>query len=62
MGSLRFGGLKTSSERWVDVTLPISPSIFIATYEGSALLANTMRDASVLNKAGRRLDRWIDGL
>jgi AcrR family transcriptional regulator len=34
----------------------------LATYEGSALLANTMRDPEILAKAGRRLDRWIDAL
>jgi AcrR family transcriptional regulator len=34
----------------------------LAAYEGSALLANTMRDPSVLSKAARRLDRWIDTL
>jgi AcrR family transcriptional regulator len=34
----------------------------IAAYEGSALLANTMRDPDVLSRAARRLDQWIDGL
>ena len=34
----------------------------MAAYEGSALLANTMRDPSVLSRAARRLDRWIDAL
>ena len=34
----------------------------LAAYEGSALLANTMRDPSVLAGAARRLDRWIDTL
>src|SRR6185437_4884028 len=34
----------------------------IAAYEGSALLANTMRDPSVLTRAARRLSRWIDTL
>ena len=34
----------------------------LAAYEGSALLANTMGDPSVLSKAARRLDRWIDTL
>jgi len=34
----------------------------LAAYEGSALLANTMRDPSVLSRAARRLDHWIDGL
>src|SRR5919197_4107166 len=34
----------------------------MAAYEGSALLANTMRDPSVLSGAAHRLDRWIDSL
>ena len=34
----------------------------LAAYEGSALLANTLRDPSVLSRAARRLDRWIDTL
>jgi len=34
----------------------------LAAYEGSALLANTMRDPGVLSGAARRLDRWIDAL
>jgi len=34
----------------------------MAAYEGSALLANTLRDPDVLVRAGRRLDRWIDTL
>jgi AcrR family transcriptional regulator len=34
----------------------------LAAYEGSALLANTMRDPSVMSKAARRLDHWIDTL
>jgi TetR/AcrR family transcriptional regulator, transcriptional repressor for nem operon len=34
----------------------------MAAYEGSALLANTMRDASILTSAGRRLDQWIESL
>src|SRR5215472_6924788 len=34
----------------------------LAAYEGSALLANTMRDPSVLSGAARRLDHWIDTL
>jgi TetR/AcrR family transcriptional regulator, transcriptional repressor for nem operon len=32
----------------------------LAGYEGSALLASTMRDPSILSKAARRLDHWID--
>ena len=34
----------------------------LAAYEGSALLANTMRDPDVLSRAARRLDHWIDTL
>jgi TetR/AcrR family transcriptional regulator, transcriptional repressor for nem operon len=34
----------------------------LAAYEGSALLANTTRDPSVLSGAARRIDRWIDSL
>jgi hypothetical protein len=34
----------------------------LAAYEGSALLANTMRDPSVLSGAARRIDHWIDTL
>jgi TetR/AcrR family transcriptional regulator, transcriptional repressor for nem operon len=34
----------------------------LAAYEGSALLASTLRDPDVLIRAGRRLDRWIDTL
>ncbi len=34
----------------------------LAAYEGSALLANTMRDPSVLSRAARRIDHWIDAL
>jgi AcrR family transcriptional regulator len=34
----------------------------VAAYEGNALLANTLRDPSVLSRAGGRLDRWIDSL
>ena len=34
----------------------------LAAYEGSALLANTMRDPSVLSRAAQRLDRWIDSV
>jgi TetR/AcrR family transcriptional regulator, transcriptional repressor for nem operon len=32
----------------------------LAVYEGSALLANTMRDPKVLSGAASRLGRWID--
>jgi TetR/AcrR family transcriptional regulator, transcriptional repressor for nem operon len=32
----------------------------LAAYEGSALLANTMRDPKVLIEAARRIERWID--
>jgi AcrR family transcriptional regulator len=34
----------------------------LAAYEGSALLANTLRDPDVLSRAARRLDHWIDTL
>jgi TetR/AcrR family transcriptional regulator, transcriptional repressor for nem operon len=34
----------------------------LAAYEGSALLANTLRDPGVLTGAARRIDRWIDAL
>jgi TetR/AcrR family transcriptional regulator, transcriptional repressor for nem operon len=34
----------------------------MAAYEGSALLANTMRDPSVLSRAARRISHWIDTL
>jgi TetR/AcrR family transcriptional regulator, transcriptional repressor for nem operon len=34
----------------------------MAAYEGSALLANTMRDPAVLTGSARRLGRWIDSL
>jgi TetR/AcrR family transcriptional regulator, transcriptional repressor for nem operon len=32
----------------------------LAAYEGSALLANTMRDPKILSGASRRIERWID--
>ena len=34
----------------------------LAAYEGSALLANTMRDPRTLSRAARRIGRWIDTL
>ena len=34
----------------------------MAAYEGSALLANTLGDPSILSGAARRLNRWIDTL
>ena len=34
----------------------------MAAYEGSALLANTMRDPAILSRAARRLNHWIDTL
>jgi TetR/AcrR family transcriptional repressor of nem operon len=34
----------------------------LAACEGSALLANTMRDPATLCGAGRRLNHWIDTL
>jgi len=34
----------------------------LAAYEGSALLANTMRDPGILTGAADRIERWIDSL
>jgi TetR/AcrR family transcriptional repressor of nem operon len=34
----------------------------MASYEGSALLTNTLRDPKILDREARRLDRWIDTL
>ena len=34
----------------------------IASYEGAALLANTMRDPNILTGEAARLERWIDSL
>jgi len=34
----------------------------LAAYQGSALLANTLRDSGILSGAARRVDRWIDAL
>jgi AcrR family transcriptional regulator len=34
----------------------------MAAYEGSALLASTLRDPSLLSGSGRRLNHWIDTL
>jgi len=34
----------------------------ISTYQGSALLTNTLRDPEVLSRVARRLERWIDTL
>ena len=34
----------------------------IASYEGIALLTNTFRDPRLMNREGRRLERWIDSL
>jgi AcrR family transcriptional regulator len=34
----------------------------LAAYEGSALLANTMRDPRILSGSARRIDHWIDTL
>jgi AcrR family transcriptional regulator len=34
----------------------------LAAYEGSALLANTLRDPGVLTGAARRIGQWIDTL
>ena len=34
----------------------------LASYQGSALLANTLRDPGILTREARRLTRWIDTL
>jgi TetR/AcrR family transcriptional regulator, transcriptional repressor for nem operon len=34
----------------------------IASYQGVALLTNTFRDAQLMVKEGRRLERWLDSL
>lgn len=34
----------------------------LASYEGIALITNTLRDPEVMVREGRRLDRWIDSL
>jgi AcrR family transcriptional regulator len=34
----------------------------MAGVQGAALLANTLRDVSVMSKESRRLERWIDSL
>ncbi len=34
----------------------------LATYQGSALLTNTLRDPNILAREARRLSRWIDTL
>jgi AcrR family transcriptional regulator len=34
----------------------------LAAYEGSALLANTLRDPNILSRTARRLNHWIDTL
>jgi hypothetical protein len=34
----------------------------LATFQGAALLANTLRDARILTSQLRRLERWIDTL
>jgi hypothetical protein len=34
----------------------------IARYQGTALLASTFRDPSLLEGEGRRVARWIDAL
>ncbi|HEX3491266.1 MAG TPA: TetR/AcrR family transcriptional regulator, partial [Streptosporangiaceae bacterium] len=34
----------------------------MAGYEGSALLASTLRDPAILSSAAARLSRWIDSL
>jgi AcrR family transcriptional regulator len=34
----------------------------IASYQGVALLTNTLRDPELMEREGRRLERWIDSL
>ncbi len=34
----------------------------LAAYQGISLLTNTLRDPELMNREGRRLDRWIDSL
>jgi AcrR family transcriptional regulator len=34
----------------------------IASYQGIALLTNTLRDPDLMTREGRRLERWIDSL
>ena len=34
----------------------------IASYQGMALLTNTLRDPELMAREGRRLERWIDSL
>ena len=35
---------------------------FIASYQGTALLTQALRQPTLLSKGGRRLERWIDSL
>jgi TetR/AcrR family transcriptional repressor of nem operon len=34
----------------------------VASYEGIALIANTLRDPELINTEARRLERWIDSI
>jgi len=34
----------------------------IATYQGIALITNTLRDPELMTREGKRLERWIDSL
>jgi AcrR family transcriptional regulator len=34
----------------------------IATYQGTALMSNTLSDPTLMTRESRRLDRWIDSL
>ena len=34
----------------------------IASYQGIALLTNTLRNPELMTREGRRLERWIDSL
>jgi hypothetical protein len=34
----------------------------IATYQGSALLANTLGEPELMNRESRRMEKWIDAM
>jgi hypothetical protein len=35
---------------------------FIASYQGTAVLTQALREPALLSREGRRLERWIDSL
>jgi hypothetical protein len=39
-----------------------SHDTLVASWEGNALLANTLRDPDLVTAEARRLERWIDSL